>query len=400
MDFGLLPPEINSGRMYAGPGSGPMIAAAAAWDDLAAQLHLSAASYGLVISGLVAAWQGTSSATMAVAAAPYRAWMIGTAAQAEQTAIQARAAAAAYETAFVAMVPPPAIVANRVLLMSLVATNVFGQNTAAIAATEAHYTEMWAQDATAMYAYAGSSVTASQLTPFGPAPQTTNAAAASGQAAAVTHATATSAGANAQTVSQLTSATPQTLQSLAASTSVAAADPTASTSDLSQFLVGPFNPLKLYEPFGGNFDFGLQNFLAGFNRQNLQLAYDGAVSRAAAGLGPAVTYSGGQPVMAQVSGSGAVGNLSVPPSWASAAPATRPVAFVLPQTGPGAVSAALATEGEGSVFSNMALSGLTGRAVAGTAAGAGGGVARSASGGSDAIAGADTAVTIIVIPED
>ncbi|ORB32742.1 PPE domain-containing protein, partial [Mycobacterium paraseoulense] len=23
-DFGALPPEINSGRMYAGPGSGPM----------------------------------------------------------------------------------------------------------------------------------------------------------------------------------------------------------------------------------------------------------------------------------------------------------------------------------------------------------------------------------------
>ncbi|WP_140908204.1 PPE domain-containing protein, partial [Mycobacterium tuberculosis] len=28
MDFGALPPEINSGRMYCGPGSGPMLAAA------------------------------------------------------------------------------------------------------------------------------------------------------------------------------------------------------------------------------------------------------------------------------------------------------------------------------------------------------------------------------------
>ena len=71
---------------------------------------------------------------------------------------------------------------------------------------------------------------------------------------------------------------------------------------------------------------------------------------------------------------------------------------MLPQTGPGAVSAALATEGQGSVFSNMALSGLTGRAIAGTAAS--GDVARSVSAGGDAIAGADTAVTIIVIPED
>ncbi len=34
MDFGALPPEINSGRMYCGPGSGPMLAAAAAWDGV------------------------------------------------------------------------------------------------------------------------------------------------------------------------------------------------------------------------------------------------------------------------------------------------------------------------------------------------------------------------------
>lgn len=373
-----------------------MHVAAAAWDDLAAELHSTAASYGTAISGLSAGWQGPSSGTMAAAAAPYLAWMRATAGQAEQTATQARAAAAAYETAFAATVPPAVIVANRALLMSLIATNIFGQNTAAIAATEGHYAEMWAQDAAAMYGYAGSSVTASQVTPFSPPPQTTNPTGTAGQAAAVAHATATSAGTNAHTVSQLTSATPQTTQSLATSTS--AADPTAS-STLSEFLIGPYNPLKLYSPIGGNYDFAFQNFLAEFNRQNLQLAYEGAVNRAAAGLGPAITYSGGQPVMAQVGSSGAVGNLSVPPSWAGAAPAMRPVAFALPQTGPGAVSAALATEDQGSVFSNMALSGLTGRAIAGTAA-AGGDVARSVSGGGNAMAGADTAVTIIVIPED
>ncbi|WP_264069201.1 PPE family protein, partial [Mycolicibacter terrae] len=32
MDFGMLPPEVNSGRMYVGPGSSPMMAAATAWD--------------------------------------------------------------------------------------------------------------------------------------------------------------------------------------------------------------------------------------------------------------------------------------------------------------------------------------------------------------------------------
>jgi PPE-repeat protein len=396
VDFGTLPPEVNSGRMYTGPGSGPMIAAAVGWDDMAAQLHSTAAAYATSISGLTAGWHGPSSATMAAAAAPYVEWMSATASQAEQTATQARAAAAAYETAFFATVPPPVIVANRVLLMSLIATNIFGQNTAAIAAAETDYAEMWAQDAAAMYAYAGSSVAASQLTPFGPAPRTTNADGTTGQGAAAPHATAISAGTGAHTVSQLMSATPQPALSLGSPT--AATDPTSS-SVLSQVLVGPYNPLKLYSPLGGNYNFGLQNVLAEFSRQNLQLAYDGAVSRSAAGLGPAVTYSGGQPVMAQVGSSGAVGNLSVPQSWASAAPAVRPVAFVLPQSGPGAVSAALATESQGSVFSNMALSGLAGRAITGTAGG-GGEAARSVSGGRDATAGADTAVTIIVIPED
>ncbi|EUA42649.1 PPE family protein [Mycobacterium xenopi 4042] len=52
-----------------------------------------------------------------------------TAAQAEQAANQARAAAAAYEAAFAATVPPPVIAANRSLLMSLIATNILGQNT-------------------------------------------------------------------------------------------------------------------------------------------------------------------------------------------------------------------------------------------------------------------------------
>jgi len=158
MDFGALPPEINSARMYAGPGSGPLLASAAAWDGLAEDLYSTAGSYGAVISGLTSdAWSGPSSASMAAAAATYVAWLTRTAGQAEQAANQTRAAAAAYQTAFAMAVPPPVIAANRSLLAALLATNFLGQNTLAIAATEAHYAEMWAQDAAAMYGYAGAS---------------------------------------------------------------------------------------------------------------------------------------------------------------------------------------------------------------------------------------------------
>ena len=166
LEFGALPPEINSGLMYAGPGSGPMLAASAAWVALADDLYLTASSYGLVISDLTSSWLGPSSASMAAAAAPYVSWISATAAQAEQTAAQATAAVAAYEAAFAMTVPPPVIAANRALLLMLVATNFFGQNTPAIMATEAQYMEMWAQDAAAMYGYAGAASAASTLTPF------------------------------------------------------------------------------------------------------------------------------------------------------------------------------------------------------------------------------------------
>jgi PPE-repeat protein len=166
LDFAMLPPEVNSARMYSGAGSGPMLAAASAWKGMAAELRSTALGCGSVLSGLTDEdWQGPASASMAAAATPYVAWMETTAVQAEQTAAQAEAAAAAYEAAFKATVPPALIAANRTQLMSLVAGNILGQNTAPIAATEAQYAEMWAQDTAAMYGYAGSSAVATDLTP-------------------------------------------------------------------------------------------------------------------------------------------------------------------------------------------------------------------------------------------
>lgn len=106
MDFGALPPEVNSVRMYAGPGSAPMVAAASAWNGLAAELSSAATGYETVITQLSSeGWLGPASAAMAEAVAPYVAWMSAAAAQAEQAATQARAAAAAFEAAFAATVP-------------------------------------------------------------------------------------------------------------------------------------------------------------------------------------------------------------------------------------------------------------------------------------------------------
>src|ERR1700744_647532 len=188
-DFGALPPEINSTRMYTGPGAAPMMAAAAAWNNLATELDTNAGASQSGISSLTDdEWRGPSAAAMAGAAAPYVAWMHTTATAAQHAANQAMASAAAYEAAFAMTVPPPVVVANRVQLAALIATNVLGQNTPAIAATEAHYAAMWAQDAVAMYGYAGSSASAGTLVPLSDPASTTKPGGLRAQAAAGTHA--------------------------------------------------------------------------------------------------------------------------------------------------------------------------------------------------------------------
>jgi len=214
IDFASLPPEVNSGLMYTGPGSGPLMAVAAAWDALASEMYSTAVAYGLVISDLTAVWLGPASIAMAAAAAPFVSWISAAAGLAEATGTQAIAAVAAYEAAFAMTVPPPVIAANRALLAVLVATNFFGQNTPAIMATEAHYAEMWAQDATAMYGYAAASLTASTLAPFPIPPITTVAAGLDAEAQAAAQAAQTAAGTAAQTASQISSLLTSQLSSL------------------------------------------------------------------------------------------------------------------------------------------------------------------------------------------
>lgn len=179
LDFAQLPPEVNSALMYAGPGSGPMLAAAAAWEALAAELQTTASTYDALITGLAdGPWQGSSAASMVAAATPQVAWLRSTAGQAEQAGSQAVAAASAYEAAFFATVPPPEIAA----------------------ASWAHISAYCASVA-AMYGYAGASAAATQLSPFNPAAQTINPAGLASQAASVGQ--AVSGAANAQALTDI-----------------------------------------------------------------------------------------------------------------------------------------------------------------------------------------------------
>jgi PPE-repeat protein len=192
MSFMMFPPEVNSALMYTGSGSGPLMAAASAWDELAADLESTATSYQAVIQELTGGpWLGPSSVQMTSATAPYIAWLQGSSMQAAQTSAQARLAAAAYEGAFDATVPPTVIATNRALLAALVATNFLGQNTPAIAATEAQYMEMWFEDGLAMDTYALASQQATVL-PQQTAAPTTSDGGTSADAAAATQSAANS----------------------------------------------------------------------------------------------------------------------------------------------------------------------------------------------------------------
>lgn len=155
--------------MYAGPGIGSHLAGAAAWSALCEELVTIAQVHRSVLAELATTWRGVSSTNAVTSGLTYALWLETTAAAAAQTATKLSAAASAYETAHAAHVPPPVIAANRSLLAMLVATNFLGINTPAIAATEAHYVEMWAQDAAAMYTYFASSAATWQLDPFTPA---------------------------------------------------------------------------------------------------------------------------------------------------------------------------------------------------------------------------------------
>jgi PPE-repeat protein len=355
LDFGLLPPEVNSGRMYSGPGPGPLLAASEAWDSLAAELGFAASGYGAALTELTSnSWVGPTSTAMTAAVTPYIDWLTSTGAQAEETANHARAAVAAYEAAFAMTVPPPAIAANRALLAALVATNFLGQNTPAIMMTEALYVEMWAQDAAAMYGYAGASQVAVAVTPFIAPPQTTNPDGTSSQADAVAKAAAAPAGQAATVAQNAVSSAPTTTAQTTATTAAAnaAADPNTFIGWLEQLYQ---NTAATYPSGGwglgltggssGNlntmrqvlqayFAVGLGNFGFGMGQQLITPSQATALFNpsAAGGVLPAIPPIGGtagvsgapftaSSVSAQMGEASTLGRLSVPAGWQGSTPA-------------------------------------------------------------------------------
>lgn len=342
-DFAARNPETNATLIYGGDRSSTMLAAAAAWDGLAVNLQTSAASYKAVVTRLVSEqWLGPSSLAMAAKLMPYTLWMDATAVKAEQAGIQAKLAAAAFDAAFAATVPPPLIFANRAQIQALTATNFLGINTAAIMALETLYMEMWVQCATAMYGYAATASAASALAPFGSPQQKPANAVAQGS-----DGEENVAGNSSSVLNQL-SGSSGFMDSPGTSgwgpnaniwntiTSSGAANPAVVTSMMGD--------MAMISTIAGGGDLGIlgggsfQPGGVGIGSALSATSFVSATSPATTGAGLAgastgAGLSGAAPATARMSAAKLVGNLSVPQSWSALNPGS-PASGMMPGHSP------------------------------------------------------------------
>lgn len=309
MDFGLLPPEINSVRMFAGTGSRPMSATSEAWEELALELSNAAAGYQSVTLELASRpWLGQVSDCMLKTATYFATWLCAMATLAEEAATQSKEAEIAHEAARSTTVQPSVIAANRKLRMSMVAVNALAQYAPAIADTDAHYDVMWAQDAAAMYCYADESTTASKVRPFGQPPVVANLAWLVARREAVSQSVSAvrAAGIYVQDVVstgfRLIAAVPQALEALVS--------PSSSNSQLSSV------SSSLSKSWHGRtaISIATKSGIGAVESAGLSGLVGGSVS---AGIGQAISLE----------------KLSVPQNWLAVASAPRPVVVALPDVG-------------------------------------------------------------------
>ena len=386
MDFGNYPPEINSARMYAGAGS---------WTDAGRRRGMGLVGRRTPFGGQLVSIGGVGIDRRPLAGSGFGVDECGGRVVRGMAADHRRAGRGNRR---------PGQVGGRGLPVSfygdclrrrqsrptapswrrLVATNIFGRNTQAIAANEAQYGEMWAQDVAAMYGYSASSASATQLSTFNPPQQNTNPSGEAGQSAAVGQATGTAAGNAQSTIQQAFSAVPSALQSAAAAAPAAAApaDTLGTISDLISIFIDLPAGLATFAadiPLGSlgvvALPFDVVGALTGTHTDRIVSGWNGEQTWPGEGPAPVKPFPapllnlrpGALPAPKLYAGLGEaspVGGLSVPPSWTAATPAVKPTAVVLPALPASAVVAG--ESGSGSALSQMALAGMAGRAMAGT----------------------------------
>lgn len=322
MDYGANPPELNSARMYAGPGSAPMMASVAAWQSLAAELGVAATSFFGVVDALASsAWLGPSSMAMLSAALPYVTWLASQAAQAEQRVMLHGQSVNAFEAAHASVIPPQMIADNRTELATLIATNFMGVNTPAIAANEAEYSEFWAQDATTLYGFAGqaAAITGAMI-PFLPPDLSTDPAGLAAQGAQA----GTQAGVDAGQASSTVGNTASQMSGMGSSMGSAMSAAPQAMSQIPQALSGLAQGAgQMAQPLMGMFSqFGapMSSAMGAGNYNNLlgMMKPVGGLSGAVGGSPVSASMGRGLGLPSVFSAESKSPRLSVPSTWAGA----------------------------------------------------------------------------------
>jgi len=383
MDFAATPPDVTSALMYAGAGAGPLMAAATAYNNLAAETSSAATQWESIVTTLTSeVWTGAGSSAAAASAETVVSWLTTTAAALEQAGVQATASAAAYEAAFAGVIPPPVIAQNRATLLALQSTNFLGIHTAAIAATEAQYEAFWVTDATTMSIYEATSAATGVLQPISVEVQASNPAAPATQAAANVQNAASPATQALNSVGGATNSSSGVTNSLSSN-----AVSNASSGFLgSGYSFTDWSNLPIIN--NGVYNVGvtvawnvamitatfplLGHFLATAPGGVTPFVSDVTPLGAGLGLGTGTTLVGasqglGGAASAAVGEAATVGGLSVPSSWSAAAPATALASSTAPLEGSGWT---VATEEAAAGGPVSAMPGMPGAAAGKGAAGA------------------------------
>ncbi|AKN16087.1 PPE family protein [Mycobacterium haemophilum DSM 44634] len=175
MHFEADPPEVNSGRMYAGPGAESLEAAASAWSSLRKEMMALERSFNRVLLGLMDSWSGPAVTQAVDAAKPFARWLTDLSEQLSGIFWQIHAIVVAYDRARDEVVPPDEIADNRAERRMLIKRNAFGRYNAQIANLDQEYEDFWEADGYAMRAYRLRVLDAlSRLTPWQPPPPIVN----------------------------------------------------------------------------------------------------------------------------------------------------------------------------------------------------------------------------------
>lgn len=168
-----IPPEINAFRLtMMGAGPTAHVPVVVAYADAAATHLEQAAQQAVTTAATAPSFVGFGGASMVSAATPMSAWMGAAGAHASAAAATVQGAMAGYSAAVVSTIPHPVVVQNRLREAALVASNILGQNTPAIAEAEAEYGEFWTQNASAMMGYLATTTAAVEALSMPMAPLT------------------------------------------------------------------------------------------------------------------------------------------------------------------------------------------------------------------------------------